>query len=208
MIADIVPPTATVLFVLESPHTQELQHGYPACGDSGREMSRVILERTDIPLSLILKCPCISTCLSIVNINHIGIMNVSTTPLQESCYSGSFTNSKPPNMEALEYIRNDLQKEKRTTKKTFSNTEREMAQKEVFQNFKNRLDYIVNRNKITTIVPCGHFATYFVHWYKSTMKNMADFTVLDNIPHPSGTGGGWKRLSQVEIESLQALSRR
>lgn len=207
MIADIVHPGAKVLFVLESPHTEELQHGYPASGDSGREMSRVILGRTDIPLSLIIKCPCIATCLNIAKLGHIGIMNVSSIPLQESCYTGRFADLKPTNMEALKYIRDDLQKENRVKKKTFTDKNRENAQNEVFQNFRNRLDSIVHSNNIATIVPCGHFARYFVNRCKSAKQDKTSFTVIDNIPHPSGTGGGWRKLSQYEIDSLKSLSR-
>ena len=138
--------------------------------------------------------------------SHVGIMNVSDFPLQECCYSGQFTELRPPNMQALKYVRDDLQKKRRKIKKFFENQEYELAQNEIFQSFKKRLAYIINRNNIVKIVPCGHFATYFVYWYKLTTQHMTTITILDDIPHPSGTAGGWKKLRKETIESLQALS--
>ncbi len=205
MIPDIVPPTATLLFILESPHKEELQHGYPASGRTGREMSKIILGRTDIPLSLIIKCPCISSCLNTFNMNHAGIMNISTSPLQESCYSGQFSNRKPLNMNALNYVRKDLQKVYRTNRKTFLDPQHESAQNQIFLDFQKRLDYVINKNNISKIVPCGHFASYFFNLYCNESTSMANITIINNVPHPAVTGGGWSNLPSTIAASLQAL---
>jgi uracil-DNA glycosylase len=38
------PEELKTLFILESPHTKEINYGYPAAGNSGEKMSRVILD--------------------------------------------------------------------------------------------------------------------------------------------------------------------
>jgi hypothetical protein len=55
-IYDIVPfpDKIRTLFILESPHTDEIELGYPAAGETGKNMSRVILGNDSIALGKLL----------------------------------------------------------------------------------------------------------------------------------------------------------
>ena len=44
-----------ILFILESPHTDEVKYQYPVAGNSGREMSDILFNRGDIPIGFIVK---------------------------------------------------------------------------------------------------------------------------------------------------------
>lgn len=65
-------------FVLESPHDDEIRHGYPAAGDSGRIMSEVLLGATE-PFGRLLQenDPLVA---------DYSVMNASFIPLQGTCY--------------------------------------------------------------------------------------------------------------------------
>ena len=41
----IIPDTASFIFILESPHIQELKHSAPVAGSSGKTMASVSIKR-------------------------------------------------------------------------------------------------------------------------------------------------------------------
>jgi len=52
----IIPERATFIFILESPHIQELKHSAPVAGSSGKTMASVLLDRAvEKPLGILVK---------------------------------------------------------------------------------------------------------------------------------------------------------
>jgi len=77
---DLLFDNTDVIFVLESPHTQEVKNGYPVAGKSGNDMSKVLFGLDESFGKLIYE----------QKIKHIGILNVSNYPLQHSAYKEEF----------------------------------------------------------------------------------------------------------------------
>ena len=74
---DLVYDEVRVVFVLESPHTQEVKNGYPVAGKSGNDMSKVLFGLDEAFGKLIYE----------QIIKNIAIVNVCNYPLQKSAYS-------------------------------------------------------------------------------------------------------------------------
>ena len=194
----------SVLLILESPHVDEMERSIPAVGETGRAISRFFLGREDVPFSLFIQNPCISLSLGLPDVTHIGIMNVSTFPLQAAGYSEAFKDLMPSNIPAFERVKGDLEKEKRTKKKKFDDEKMEEAQQRLYRGFERRLRYCAIRSGQLALVPCGHIARYFVGWFLSENPCLASvLNVVEDVPHPSRNG--WISLAPEVRSSLIGL---
>lgn len=90
---------AKYIFILESPHKDELKHGCPAAGYTGRNMSRKLLGGKFPPLGRMLKDKDASCA-------EFGIMNVCQIPMQGSAYQPEDSRGKAvPLIAGLEILR-------------------------------------------------------------------------------------------------------
>lgn len=206
MIPDLISFPMRVLLILESPHRDELEGALPANGKTGRAISRVILGREDVSFSQLVRHPSVSASLNCRDVTHIGIMNISTFPLQRASYTEQFKEIVPSNIAVFERVKNDLEKEKRTKKKEFMDPDMERAQKSIYGDFKRRLGYCVARSESLTLVPCGHFARYFVGWFLAQNQGFTSAVkVIEDVPHPAARNGGWSSLDPVIRSTLAHL---
>ncbi|MCC4819176.1 hypothetical protein BCU85_21445 [Vibrio lentus] len=79
-IEDLSHLNSDVIFILESPHIQELKVGYPAAGETGVNMSKVLFN-CEQPLGELIKNRAILPI-------QLSILNCSRIPLQSTCYVG------------------------------------------------------------------------------------------------------------------------
>ena len=110
-IDDIRPSTThcNVVFVLESPHTQEICYGYPLAGTSGEDVTDALssvlrISNSDRGYSF---GEILSGSLTerIGNLSRIGVINVSQLPMQKRVYPERIHSSFKPLLKNFETLR-------------------------------------------------------------------------------------------------------
>lgn len=167
---DLLHVENKVIFVLESPHTQEVKNGYPVAGKSGVDMSKVLFDKDEAFGKLVYE----------KKVTNIGIVNVCNYPMQMAAYD--IPSSTCSEMEFFEKIRQNPQQRKK------ENPINSVIQK-MMQDFKKRIS--VHKDK--KIVLCGNFAS---STFDSVLKEN-DFKEVLRVPHPSFNQ--WRRQSNKEV---------
>jgi len=170
-VEDLIYDETEALFVLESPHNEEVKQGYPVAGKSGKDMSKVLFGDTE-PLGKLI---------SERKVKSLGIINVCNYPLQISAYEDETLES---DMLLFEKIR---QNPKLRKKQTPINA----VVSKVMDNFKTRLA----PHKDKKIILCGKFAEASF----DSLFNELSFKELLRVPHPSFNQ--WLRASNKDIIS-------
>ncbi len=155
---DLIYEDTKVLFVLESPHNEEVKQGYPVAGKSGKDMTRVVFGGGDALGKLIFE----------KKVQKLGILNVSNYPLQMSAYDDAKMEDA---MVFFEKIRQNprLRKNKMLSINKVINT--------MMNSFKTRLTSHTDK----TIILCGKFAEASF----DNVVNEANFKEVLRVPHPS-----------------------
>ena len=159
-----------VIFILESPYSDEVIHRHPVAGSSGLSMSSFLHEiYDDIDPNVPLGCQ-----ISNRNISNIGIINCSRFPLDKSVYGcNDILDSFPTT--SFDFIRiNPKAKSRRG--QLIERTHRHLLNK-----FISRVNKIVSLNSSVLFVPCGELARNFLEECRVTHKN----AYLKKVPHPS-----------------------
>jgi len=171
---DIVYDTTKVIFVLESPHTQEVKNGYPVAGKSGVDMSSVLFDSKEPFGKLVFE----------KKVKNIGLVNISNYPLQKSAYENPDANV----LEFFELIRQNPKPRK--TAKTNIN----LVIEKMLSNFKKRLE----KHKDKKLVLCGNFAQNAF----DVVFDESEFSDVLRVPHPSFNN--WKKVRYKDkIEELK-----
>lgn len=194
---DLNVDEASVIFVLESPHIEEIREGYPLAGSSGRAMTRVLFpSKKDFRY----KCECknqtyfqsLGKLIKDETITKIGIMNISQIPLQTAAYDCEDINVNCDLLKLFELIR------KNTNKRTKKTSEINDILLKIMGNFKDRIQpHIKSDGK--TIVLCGKFARTI---FASTALDNRNIFKMD-IPHPSFCH--WDEMSEEQKNKLRKL---
>lgn len=162
-VEDLLYDNSKVVFVLESPHTQEVKNGYPVAGKSGNDMSKVLFGLDEAFGKLIYE----------QRIKNIAIVNVCNYPLQKSAY-------KNPQMRELEQFEKIRQNPKlRKYDKDGINA----VVKPMMEDFSKRL----SKYKEKKIVLCGNFAQAAF----DSVLDETQFKEILRVPHPSFNN--WKK---------------
>lgn len=197
-VPDIILPTSTLIFILESPHVQELKYGAPVSGSSGATMSKHLFgeKYARLPLGLLIKKNADEQ-KNRPRLNLIGLMNVSNIPLQAVAYGPSTARyTRAEWMRAMEHVRSNNQ----TTdyrQPSFNEVQGFLA-----ETLRNRLSLLTHRS--CTLVPCGRFAQKF---FRLANQKSVHWNVIEGVPHPSYNS--WDRVQYQEVvqtvkESLEA----
>ncbi|WAH36516.1 hypothetical protein [Alicyclobacillus dauci] len=175
-VPDILLPTSSCIFVLESPHVQEVQHGAPVAGSSGVTMSKHLFntEYARTPLGLLMK-QCADRVLDEPILNGIGLVNVCNIPLQKSAYGErEMVDNILEWFHDMEYVRTTNQKE------TYSRKRQMDIQDWLIDHLRTKLTPHLGRE--ITLVPCGRFAQKFVRLAGLSDPN---WRIIEEVPHPS-----------------------
>ena len=166
---DLIYDDTEVLFVLESPHNEEVKRGYPVAGKSGKDMTKVLFNDSEPLGKLIYEH----------SVKNLGIINVCNYPLQMSAYKDGTLDG---DMEFFEKIRQNpkLRKKQAPINAVVS---------KVMDSFKSRLA----PHKDKKIILCGVFAQSAF----DSLFNELSFKEVLRVPHPSFNQ--WLRASNKEI---------
>jgi uracil-DNA glycosylase len=177
---DLLDNDTKVIFVLESPHTQEVKNGYPVAGKSGKDMSKTLFEDED------LKTISFGKLIFEKQISGFGILNVSNIPLQQSAYK----NQDDEIFRDFSLMRQNpiLRKKECSLNNTIRTIQRD---------FKNRLEL----HKDKKIVLCGAFVQKV---FNATYPH-AKFKDIIEVPHPSFNNWSKQRYAQKIDELLEFI---
>lgn len=197
LISDIILPETSVIFLLESPHTQEIAYGAPVSGSSGLSMTKHIFgEKLE-------KYPFGRILLSNQNrekrnpiISRLGLMNVCNIPLQGSAYDEEDRNKYRLLIKEFEYIRVNNQRD------SFSSKETNEVQSLILDKLRARLNVLKGRHLF--FVPCGRFAQKFIRLAGVSDDNWA---LVRDVPHPSYNN--WSKATYAKsIQNLKDVLKR
>jgi Cu2+-containing amine oxidase len=185
VVDDLNLDQAEVIFVLESPHIDELLAGYPVAGKSGRSMTEVLFQDKEA-----YQCLCkneiryepIGKLIQQNDIINIAIMNIAQIPLQMLAYDCNDIKKHCVIIKQLEIFR--------ATKKSISSEISEL----ILEDFKGR----IQKYGAKKIVLCGKFAQAI---FKSTGLKFEN--IIPNIPHPSR--GNWGKMDDIKKNMLIGL---
>jgi len=168
IVDDIVREDTKVIFVLESPHTQEVKNGYPVAGKSGVDMSLVLFGLNEPFGKLVYEN----------RVNGVGLLNISNLPLQKSAYQ----NPHAKVLEFFEIIRQNPKPRKHAKGGINLVIEKMLA------NFKNRLE----KHKDKKVVLCGRFAQ---NAFDAVFRD-DEFRAVLRVPHPSFNN--WRKVKYAD----------
>ncbi|MBY6035931.1 hypothetical protein KUV80_04680 [Fictibacillus nanhaiensis] len=180
-VEDITTEDTKMLFILESPHKEELKAGVPLAGLSGRSMAKeLFMEQSIDPFGKHLK--------QLIEKNKptiYGILNVCSFPLQSSAYPDQdFVKEFQKELKIAEALRI-------SSAKRFSEQEKAMLHSMITDNFQSRLLAAIKED--TIIVPCGKFAEKYV----TALSDQISLTIIGGVPHPSYNS--WARERYKEL---------
>jgi len=169
---DLISKETKYLFILESPHRDELIHGIPVAGASGRMMSKIMFQIEE-PLGMMVCTPVARKHAS--TLETISIMNVSPIPLQSSAYLAFDKNKHQKLISILEKVRINLSQQ-------YRNSEWTVIRNLISHDFISRLLTLESKNLI--VIPCGQFAQFHYLRAKTSIDHKKWGEIL-GIPHPS-----------------------
>lgn len=159
---DLIPnkEKVTTLFLLESPHTDELKYGYPCAGYSGRKMSRRIFGKKSWPFGKILKS-------GNKRAEEFGIFNSCQFPLGKK----KSLNSEEIKVSIVKDIK--LSKNRHDNYDKLAKCLTSLPNLEEITFYKQRfLSILENSPSINTLVVCGFIAqAFFKHFLDETDFN-------------------------------------
>ena len=181
-----------VVFVLESPHIDEVLNEAPVSGLSGKAMSKVIFGDSEkIPMGIKTKKDPESP---------IGIMNICPIPMQRAAYLDEKVESMYGRFENEVYKEffDVLEKLRVGTKEHYKDQKRNDLQEIVLNDFKHELRAM--KDKEIIIIPCGKTAETF---FAAANIYSEKWTVLTGVPHPSF--GNWHKVKYAgKINEMKA----
>lgn len=181
-----------VIFVLESPHIQELQYGAPVSGRSGATMSKHLFGPDyNKPLGRLIKKN-MDDEKRRPSLNVLGLMNICGIPMQRAAYKDqAVTDRYTDFFDRLEGVRQANQKDR------FKDENWQTMQDVILDRFRVRL--VHEKERVCTFVPCGRFAQKF---FRLADIHSDNWQVIDEVPHPSYNS--WDRdRYQIAVEQVK-----
>ncbi|MDB5083440.1 MAG: hypothetical protein JWN30_326 [Bacilli bacterium] len=175
-VPDYLTPVSKLIFLLESPHVQELKQGVPVAGSSGVTMSKHLFGQSygKLPLGLLLKKHQAERS-DQFSLKTIGLMNVCSIPMQRAAYkSAEITQQYDEFLGILEAIRTA------NTKSAYQQPDWNEVQEFLIKGLRKRMATLTDRDCVW--VPCGRFAQKF---FKLAGMLPMHWRVIDDVPHPS-----------------------
>lgn len=189
-----VSEESKVIFILESPHVQELKYGAPVSGSSGATMSKHLFGPAfNKPLGrLVIKN--MEEHKNRPSLNAIGLMNVCGIPMQRKAYGDPEVMEKYRDFfDVLEGVRQGNQKD------VYKVEAWNAMQDVILRRFQERLAR--QFGKECTMVPCGRFAQKF---FRLASMVSDSWQVIDDVPHPSYNSWDRERYKPA-IRQVQAV---
>ena len=183
------------VFLLESPHTNEVLHGHPLAGNSGRSVTKWLTGHMEEFRGWDPKVP-FGCQIREKGYQKIGLMNCSLFPMNKSVYDCSFDPNCAEWIAGMDPIRGGKKTEKTARIK-----------KSIVQDLTRRL---INLPRSVLIVPCGKVARTMTERVKKKTKTITNPTISlkiypDKVPHPSNNNWNKADNSQTMNSLAEAL---
>ncbi|OCL28102.1 hypothetical protein U472_02605 [Orenia metallireducens] len=180
-VEDVINQNSKILFILESPHTQEMKYGYPVAGSSGVDMTKFIYgqEFNDSFGKIVSQVDKYSD--DYPNLTNFSILNVSSAPMQKRGLKAYKLSSNDEQViDILEKLRVNYKT------KQHKNKDWNRVKSMLLEDFKQRLLLALEKsNSIKYLVPCGRFAEAYLNLSKELEVSIAERRIISEIPHPS-----------------------
>ena len=195
-VKNLIKLNTEVLFILESPHIDELFFGSPVSGLSGKAMSKALLGNEEkTPIGRLVKKHFSEG--NYPSLEKVGIVNICPIPMQRTAY----VNDKivdiygELNLDEYEDFFGALEKIRVGTKEKYRDEKRNEIQRIVLESLNEVMSSLHEKN--LTIVPCGKTAQTFFNLSSVSSPN---WTIIENVPHPSY--GNWSKSKYAEEINL------
>ncbi|RIV17748.1 hypothetical protein D2Q93_14960 [Alicyclobacillaceae bacterium I2511] len=187
-VPDIITENSTCIFILESPHIQELQYGAPVAGASGATMSKHLFgpEYGRFPLGRLVKKN-VEENKNRPRLNRIGLLNVCNVPLQGNAYKAAWVPQ-----ELGEWLRDLASLRTNNQRDNYGSPRLNAIQAVLLDNLRAKLVPLQSRN--LSLVPCGRFAQKF---FRLAQVSSPKWQVIQGVPHPSYNS--WDRVQYAEV---------
>jgi hypothetical protein len=196
---DLISNSCEILFVLESPHKDELIHKHPLAGSSGLKMTKLMQEVDEtlfkeiasecdknLPFGCIVK-KALGNTQGFEQFKKFGIMNTCQIPMQKKAYSCEYSSCEIIN--DLETIKNNISKKKNHLRNKITSC----LEKRIMDiNIKRR-----NPKKSLIIIPLGNLADNFL----IPFKNDNTLKIKKKLTHPAANFS--KKISNNWIERMK-----
>lgn len=179
LVPDLIDQQVQFLFLLESPHVQELKYGAPVSGSSGASMTKHLYgERFEkYPLGILIKKNREEQ-LDRPALNKVGLMNVCQIPMQAAAYQDLHLREQHADFfKALEGVRST------NNKHVYADPVWNDVQEIIAESLRKKLDKL--RENRLIVVPCGRFAQKF---FRLAGVESQLWQVIEGVPHPSYNG--------------------
>ena len=198
LVSDIVTEHCSILFLLESPHVEELKHGAPVSGSSGCSMTKHLFgERFQKHALGILIKKNRDEALDRPSLNKVGLMNVCQIPMQAHAYGDRNIRAHYASLlKVLEGVRRE------NNQLEYPDEEWNVVQGIIAESLRRKLEKLTHRNLF--IVPCGRFAQKF---FRLANVQSANWKVIFGVPHPSRDGWDKSQYAAAIQAMKQAFSK-
>ncbi|TCP59619.1 hypothetical protein EV586_101851 [Tumebacillus sp. BK434] len=179
LVQDLITEQARFMFLLESPHVQELKIGAPVSGSSGASMTKHLYgeQYERFPLGVLLKKNRDDN-LNRPSLNKVALMNVCQIPMQAAAYHDPEVRARYGSFfQVLEGVRSA------NNKLIYSNQTWNEVQEIIVESLRKKL--IKLQEHPLVVVPCGRFAQKF---FRLAAVQSPLWQVIEGVPHPSYNG--------------------
>ena len=219
-INDILSEDVEIIFLLESPHNEEVKCKHPLAGKSGVNMTKFFCKVFNLteprycnkiaPFGKLVQdahdtniddknfVDLYTNSKLRVKLRKIGIMNVCNIPLQMQVYCCDDIRKYCEVFRILDFLRN---RANFTTRMGQNASDKNFTQNVI----KNSLCSKVSNYKSTLFVPMGNFALSYLEECNSTL-NLKIFLVDSKpIPHPSPLSKEWNKIETLDLSKSKTL---
>lgn len=185
---DIFGDETEVIFVCESPHTDEVRKKFPLAGSAGSTVTNKVYGKIlgksspNVPIGKLLHDGC-------GDLRWLGIMNVCPIPMQAPPYGGICDSNLT---DSLEIIRKTTPKKMPKARKSATTFR---VEETILYSFRYRVEESRKRFPHAMMIPCGRFAEYF--FIKSYTESF-----MPDIPHPAPREGALYPWNIEKIEEM------
>ena len=179
-VSDVINADMDYLFILESPHKDEIKNNYPVAGNSGIEMTKFIYSQDcdDAFGKLVSQVEHYQA--EYDGLNKFGIMNISPAPMQGSALQDyKLSAVEEQVLHILGKLRVNYQA------RTHRNPDWNKTKEVVINNFRTRLEETLSNYNPDYIIPCGKLAQEYIDLANPIDDLSIQPKIIHKIPHPS-----------------------
>ena len=209
VVEDSLNGDVRIVLLCESPSGNEISHGHPLAGTSGKEVTRafahyrlVSFVGQEEPIGCMLHSPPEDDGM----LNSLGLMNVSNLPLSSSAYCHEARANYSELLCYFEAIRSGRQH----IRSLDDDHDPSLVYAALRDDFTSRLRQLQELPQSVEIIPCGRVANAFFDWAIGNDHDLGAMSAGFSVPHPSPNGrGGWRQRGsyrdciRVLVETIQ-----